>query len=83
MKLKWTQHARDVFEKRKIPRAWIERTVIDPDKTLPDDIDTELLHYLKVIQEYENRVLRVIINKSSEPPRLITFYFDRKMKGKL
>lgn len=83
MKLKWTQHAQDVFAKRKIPTVWIDRTVDDPDWACPDQINPELEHYLKVIPEFGNRVLRVIVNTNAKPPRLITFYFDRKMKGKL
>ena len=83
MKLRWTQHAQDVFSKRKIPIEWIDKTVDNPDTICPDEIDSDLKHFIKVIPEFGNRVLRVIVNTNVNPPRLITFYFDRKMKGKL
>lgn len=83
MKLEWTQHAQDVFSKRKIPIEWINRTVNDPDLICADKIDPELEHFLKIIDEFGNRVLRVVVNTNATPPRLITFYFDRQMKGKL
>ena len=62
MNLSWTQHARDVSSKRKIPVSWIEKTVEAPDWTCPDEVDPELKHYFKVINEFGNRVLRVIVN---------------------
>jgi hypothetical protein len=31
----------------------------------------------------DNRVLRVIYNKTVDPAAVITVYFDRRMKGKL
>jgi hypothetical protein len=83
MKLKWTQHSQDVLLKRKISLEWIDRTIDDPDKTCPDEVDPELRHYLKIIPEYGNRVLRVVVNIIAKPRRLVTFYFDRNMKGKL
>ena len=78
MKLKWTQHARDVLSKRKIPTKWIDRTVDNPDLTRFDKVDPELKHHLKVIPEFGNRVLRVIVNTNVNPPRLITFILIEK-----
>ena len=83
MTMKWTQHAQDVFSKRKIPASWIDRAIAAPELTYRDEIDPGLTHYLKTIPEFGNRVLRVIMNTEADPQRLVTFYFDRKMKGKL
>ncbi len=46
-------------------------------------LDDSLEHRLGKIVEYGNRVLRVVYNKDTEPIKLITVYFDRKMKGKI
>jgi hypothetical protein len=37
----------------------------------------------KPIEENENRVLRVIVNIMSIPIKIVTLFFDRRMKGKL
>ncbi|SPD76312.1 conserved hypothetical protein [uncultured Desulfobacterium sp.] len=42
-----------------------------------------LEHRLAVISECENRVLRVIINPHTNPVRVITLFFDRKIRGKI
>jgi hypothetical protein len=42
-----------------------------------------LEHRLGVIDEFGARVLRVVVNPSAVPLRIVTVYFDRRMKGKL
>ena len=42
-----------------------------------------LIHHLAVVPEHGNRVLRVVFNHLVTPVRVVTVYFDRKMKGKL
>lgn len=37
-------------------------------------------HYLKQIPEKDMRVLRVIVNPTTLPPRVITVFFDRRVK---
>jgi hypothetical protein len=78
-----TQHAQELLLRRDIPIAWVERTLEDPSKIEPDKIDDALEHRLAGIPEYGHRVLRVIINKRTSPVKIVTFYFDRNMKGKL
>jgi hypothetical protein len=36
-----------------------------------------------VIEEFDRRVLRVVVNQNAVPVRIVTVYFDRTMKGKL
>lgn len=48
-----------------------------------DEKDPTLEHRLKEIPEYGDRVLRVIINTTVDPVRVVTVYFDRTMKGEL
>jgi hypothetical protein len=72
-----TEHARESLRKRPSIRVeWVER--VEPDRT-----DPELEHRIGRIQESEGRVLRVIVKKPSNPIRVITCYFDRKMRRQL
>lgn len=73
-----TQHARDALEKRQIAIAWLERVLERPEWTEPDPVDAALEHRLAVIPEFGSRVLRVIINTTTSPPRVVTTYFDRR-----
>lgn len=83
MKCEFSQHARDAAAERGIPTEWIERVLDNPERTEPDTDDPELTHRLTRIPEHGNRVLRVVVNEQADPLRVVTAYFDRKMKGKL
>ena len=78
-----TQHTRNALTKRKIALEWLERTLADPMLVEPDLVDRDLEHRLAAIPERDNRVLRVIVNKSAKPTRVVTLFFDRKMRGRL
>jgi hypothetical protein len=58
----------------------MERVLNAADRVEPDLDDEELEHRLGRIQEYDNRVLRVIINRWADPVRVVTVYFDRAMR---
>lgn len=73
-----TQHATDALAKRRIPLAWLEQVLAAPDWTEPDAIDHNLEHRLGRILDFENRVLRVIVNHQVAPLRVVTVYFDRR-----
>lgn len=83
MRFELTQHARDALVKRRISMEWLERVLSFPERTEPDATDPVLEHRLAVISENGDRVLRVIINPHTTPIRVVTLYFDRKMKGRL
>ena len=74
-----TEHARDALEKRKIDLAWVERVIDMPEVTEADPVDPHLEHRLARIPEWGNRVLRVIVNGKSVPPRIVTDFFDRRI----
>lgn len=80
---RFTQHAQDRLEKRQVQIEWIERALSNPDVVEEDKSDPDLRHHLLVIAEYDNRVLRVIVNPTTIPAKVVTFYFDRSMRGKL
>jgi len=77
-----TQHAQDALEKRRIPRKWMEKALFSPEWTEPDSIDGDLEHRLAAIEEFQGRILRVIVNVAVDPPRVITVYFDRRRKSR-
>jgi hypothetical protein len=73
-------HTKDMLIERQIPEEWVWRTIKSPDRkeTGPD----KNLHYFKAIEENENRVLRVIVNPHIEPERVVTVFFDRRLRRK-
>jgi hypothetical protein len=78
-----SHHATDVIAERKIRRAWLERVLDSPELVERDSDDSELTHHVGRIKEHGNRPLRVVINTQARPVRIVTAYFDRKMKGRL
>ena len=78
-----SKHAQDVIARRNIPESWIREVLERPAVTESDDCDPELEHRLGRIAEYQNRVLRVVINGHVSPVRVVTAYFDRKVRRRL
>jgi Domain of unknown function (DUF4258) len=78
-----TEHAKMRLEERSIPLEWIERTLFNPQKVEPDKKDPELLCALAAIPEFDHRVLRVVYKPTENSYKIITFHFDRSMRGKL
>jgi uncharacterized DUF497 family protein len=78
-----TQHARDALMKRNISMELLERVLALPQRIERDATDAMLEHRLAAISEHGDRVLRVIINRHTTPIRVVTLYFDRKMRGRL
>jgi len=62
---------------------WIEQVLDRPELVEPDSYDPHLTHYVGRIQQYGNRALRVVLNIQATPVRIVTVFFDRKMKGRL
>lgn len=78
-----TKHAQKVLEEREILIEWLERTIFEPELTLRDPDDVLLERCFKCIPEFEHRVLRVVINRTVNPYRIVSVFFDRNMKGRL
>jgi hypothetical protein len=74
--------ARRIFE-RKIEPRWIAATLSEPDRQEQDAIDPTASHAFRRIAEMDNRVLRVVYNTTTIPVRVISAFFERRMKGKL
>jgi uncharacterized DUF497 family protein len=78
-----TKHAKKALAEREIPIAWVERTLAGPELCLPDTADATVERRYRKITEYGGRVLRVAVNTAVEPNRVVSVFFDRRMKGKL
>lgn len=83
MSYELTRHARDVLDERDIPAAWMERALASPALVEPSATDPTLESRFVRIAEHGNRVLRVVVNKSVVPLRVVSVYFDRTMKDRL
>ena len=83
MKFELTKHAQKALNEREIPMEWLERTLAAPELTLPDPDDATVERRFRRIPEFGGRVLRVAVNTTVEPKRVVSVFFDRKMKGKL
>jgi hypothetical protein len=79
---KLTSHAEAAAIKRKIDMAWIERALAEPDWTERDPEKAGVVHAFRRIAERDDRVLRVVYNPGVHPVRVITVYFDRRVRGK-
>lgn len=83
MNYELTKHAHKVLEERGIQIEWMERTLSEPECVLPDLEDATVERYFRCIPEFGGRVLRVAVNRTIEPNRVVSVFFDRTMKGKL
>ncbi len=76
----FTTHAHATMMERKIKEEWVWRTIGSPDRQeVGEDANT---HFLKTIPEFDERILRVVVNKNVEPNRIVTMFFDRRLRRK-
>jgi len=78
-----TEHAKKVLDERRVPLEWLERTLDHPALTEEDPADASLERRYCAIPENDGRVLRVVVNTSVEPVRVVSVFFDRRMRGKI
>jgi len=83
VKFQLTNHARRAVAERDIAVEWIQRTLDAPELIVPDPEDAAIERGFRRIPEFGGRVLRVAVNRTVEPQRVVSVFFDRKMKGKL
>ena len=73
-----TEHAADMMRQRGIPVKWIEQAIKAPDKTEVREREGTK-HYIRAIKERGGRYLRVVVSKETDPARIITMFFDRRL----
>lgn len=77
-----SRHAVAKINDRKLPEEWIARALQTPLRVEKDSKNPALRHHLLPIVEFDNRVLRVVINPAEQPWVVITAYFDRGERGR-
>lgn len=82
-KYAFSAHAEVAIENRGIKKKWIFETIANPQVTEKDADDPEICHFLMKILENDGRVLRVVLNYTSDPQKVVTAFFDRGMRNKL
>lgn len=78
-----TVHAEKVLAERDIPIEWLERVLAEPALREPDPGDPSLERRYLPIPEREGRVLRVIVDPTVVPIRVVSVFFDRTKRGQL
>ncbi len=73
-------HAQRRIARRSIRAEWIAATLTDPEQVEADRSDPSVTHALRRIPEAADRVLRVIYNHTADPVRIVTVYFDRRLR---
>jgi hypothetical protein len=76
----FSKHAVDMMEERSILEDWIWRALSESDNTFTSKDGN--LHFTKAITERDNRVLHVVVNPAFSPKRVITLFFDRRLRSK-
>ena len=78
----YSDHLRLRLAKRiEIEERWIDNAISAPDPVVK--VSKSEWHFLRVIRERGNRVLKVVVNPSLNPKIIVTAHFDRRLKGKL
>lgn len=73
-----TRRFTDMLKERSITREWVDAALSEPD--LIEDQPDGTRHFLKQIAEYGSRWLRIVVEPSEPVPRLVTAFFDRRLR---
>lgn len=76
--MKFTKHFRNMLEERSIRQEWVDKSVSEPEKV--EDHKDGTRHFLRRIEQHENRWLRVVVNTHIRPHRVVTAFFDRRLR---
>lgn len=76
-----TSHAREMLIERQIAEEWVWRTLNTPDRERRH-LDDDNMHYTKSLGEAQGRVLHVVVNDHYQPNRIVTVFFDRRLRKK-
>ncbi len=71
-----SEHVKDMLKERNIPEDWVWRVINNSD--LQEMGSDENLHYYKSIDEFDNRILHVVVNANVIPKKIVTVFFDRR-----
>ena len=78
--IRYSRHANEQIEDRRIERNWVEIAVAAPDWTEADPVFPERARYYKAIAAFGGRVIRVVHQPEDDDIVEITAHFDRGAK---
>jgi len=73
----FSEHAYHTLKERNIREAWVKLVMRDPEKKELREDGT--VHYIRAIEEYEGRYLRIVVDPDVKPLRIVTLFFDRRL----
>lgn len=73
----FTEHFKNVIQRRSIDLLWVQETLKSPD--IVENRNDGTRHYLKQIETFEKRWLRVVVGLGVSK-KLITAFFDRRIR---
>ena len=76
----FSKHATEMMEERKIEEDLVWRVLNESENTFTGEDDN--LHFTQPIAEKEDRVLHVVVNPAVSPNRIVTVFFDRRLRSK-
>ena len=76
----YTRHAEEMMGERRIHRAWVERTILQPHTTEPDPKHPDRVRAFRAVPESDGRVLRVVDADYGDRYRVVTLFLDRGRK---
>jgi hypothetical protein len=79
VKYQLSEHAEDMLRERNISEEWIQFTLNYPEQQEIKEDGT--MHYISSVEEYKGKYLRVVVNPNSNPMRIVTAFFDRRVRG--
>ena len=74
----FSEHAYDMLKERNISETWVKLAMEEP--KMKESKDDGTVHYVKAIEEHEGRHLRVVVNTYANPWRVVTVFFDRRLR---
>ena len=76
----FSKHATEMMEERTIAEEWIWRVLNDSENIVSSEDGN--LHFTKSIAGKDDRVLHVVTNPNVSPKRIVTVFFDRRLRSK-
>ena len=78
LEYEFSEHAYDMLRERNIQEAWVKLAMENPEqKELKND---GMVNYIRSIEQYGGRYLRVVVNPAVKPQRIVTVFFDRRIR---
>ena len=80
-KYQFSEHAYSMLLERNIQESWVKLVMEDPEKR--ELMEDGTVHYIRAIPEHGGRYLRVVVNPAADPQRIVTVFFDRRIRRKI